>query len=161
MGVELFFGLNVSASYQLSPNLALEAWYEEEDYWSLFAYCIPDRDDSWQAGLRLRTHVGNSFNVSFFPYYHRQTSDCLGRRIPVSNDVAGASDSEFRGNRNEIDAHGLGLGVSIGNRWQWRHFYLGGEWFGAGIETAITNHGNINPKKTKLVLARFVIGYSF
>jgi hypothetical protein len=136
IGVELYLGANLSAGYQVNKGTALEAFVETGPL-ALFTPCAVGEkriDGGFIAGARFRQFLGNSLNFTVAPYYRDIKIQCRftnnGKR-PRSVD---GSFPAIGATRTIDDKNSLGVSASIGNRWQWQHFYLGAEWLGIGVD---------------------------
>ena len=161
VGMELYFGHSYVLGYQIKPDINLELWHEKLDYAGLFSACgYGLYRNSTFTGLRGRFYFGNSFNVSGFSYYKREKYTC-GFRNRVTTDSNGTQTEVKSGSSLDRDYAAVGIGFSLGNRWQWENFYIGGEWFGLGSDTVVKNyHTNKAADGAKLILSRLTIGAS-
>ncbi len=161
LGAELYFGYSFVAGYQLNPDINLELWYDKLQYGSIFTPCSGDFEISNYYGARGRYFFGNSFNLSGYTYYKREKISC--RTVDVNFiESRGTEPAITIVSRNDRNSSGIGVGFSIGNRWQWENFYLGGEWFGFGVDQVVKNYSQNIPKYAlKLVISRLSIGMSF
>ena len=160
-GMELYFGYSYVLGYQIKPDLNLELWYDTLDYIRLFGGCAYSVSaSSTFTGARGRFYFGNSFNVSGYSYYRREKYICeIGHR--VATDSNGTQTQITSGSSMDKDYAALGVGFSLGNRWQWENFYIGGEWFGLGLDTVVKNYrSNKASNGAKLILSRLTIGAS-
>lgn len=108
--------------------------------------------------LGYRRFAGNSFNIMPTVYYRRSKSDRFNAGL-------------FTTGRSTLIYEDVGVGLRIGNEWQWENFTLGVDWFGLNAkviqlnkEKRDTSDGfdlfNIEEDITLTVLSLY-IGYTF
>lgn len=161
LGAEIYFGFGYVVGYQLKPDLTLELWRENSSPLRLFTPCGSSEFDLTFTGARGRFYFGNSFNVSGYSYYKREKWTC-GSRHDVTIDSNGNRIEDTVVSSLDRDYASVGIGFSLGNRWQWENFYIGGEWFGLGVDTVVKNYHTNKPSDGgKIILSRLTIGASF
>lgn len=106
----------------------------------------------------MRHFIGNSFNYTPNIYYRRSTSDLYqeGNRTVITGP--------------NIIYEDVGVGINIGNEWQWDTFTMGCDWFGINTTVVKLNHEeratgttdapNLN-KGFTFNLLHFYVGVSF
>jgi hypothetical protein len=159
--MQLYFGYEFDLGYQLTENQDLELWYDKNAYIPLFYGCNgSEGHESFYTGLRYRLFLGNSFNISGLAYYDRRKEFC---DLTFVDSTLGKKPTAVHNDVNDYDEHGFGLGFSLGNRWQFPHFYIGGEWIGIGLSQPFKQKlGRSNSDlRAKLILSRFTIGTAF
>lgn len=165
IGAELYLGANLSAGYQVNRDTAIEVFAESPPL-SVFTPCGPGEttiDGGYVGGARFRRYLGNSVNFTVSPYYRKAKTQCRWRGSSSAHRTDGP-DPAVGTTRTIDDQNSLGLSTSIGNRWQWRHFYLGAEWLGLGLDESFKflNHAETRDEsKAKVIFLRFVLGASF
>ena len=144
----------LSAGYFINPeNILLVNYYnlnrEREN---------TSADKLRAVSVGLRHFVGNSFNYTPNIYYRRSTSDLYieGSRTVITGP--------------NIKYEDVGVGINIGNEWQWENFTMGCDWFGINttviklndeaIATGPTDERNRHRGLT-LNLLHFYIGVAF
>ncbi len=152
-GTELSYGYNFVAGYHFLPDLIAEIWFEK-DLQGTSGCRRFDIQNTNYFGIRSRYFFGNSFNISAFSYYVRSKYNC------VSFTWADGPKEPYEILRNQNYAS-LGAGFSLGNRWQWDNFYLGGEWIGLGIEKVVKKYSTKEPPLSgKVIISRLTFGIS-
>ncbi|MBY0412546.1 MAG: hypothetical protein K2Q18_00200, partial [Bdellovibrionales bacterium] len=146
--------LTISLGYFIDPDNILIARYS--NYNGSDSVWDNDNSESLRAvTLGVRHFFNNSFNIMPTVYYRRSTKE--------------GDYSIFSGTHGKLTYEDVGIGVRIGNEWQWQNFTLGCDWVGVG-RTAI----KINDQKTggswddfdsdreyTVTLASFYLGFSF
>jgi hypothetical protein len=162
-GVELYLGVSLAGSYQINRDTAAELFWETRplDFWSGCAVGESAKSSGYLTGARLRRYFGNSFNVTLGPYVRRDETHCewTGRNATPRGESATPA---VGSSRLLTDRRGLGITASVGNRWQWRRFYLGAEWLGLGLDRTMSPSGSegSNELHARLMLLRLVMGAS-
>jgi hypothetical protein len=157
-GVELYFGFGALIGYHLDEEQVVEVWFDKPLYVNLG--CVTDYNESSFFGGRYRRFFGNSFNVSIVPYVflERAKYTCSFDRF------SGADEEDVKDAR--LQTTNLGMGVSLGNRWNWKHFYIGGEWVGLGYHQTVAtkrsgNSRGIEHWSFRPVVSRLTLGVTF
>lgn len=138
LGVEasilLTYVANLTLGYNVSPTLTLEIYRETP---TLTLFVGPETERGYISGVKFRYFTGNSFNLSFSPYY---------RLI----DYAG-----------KAPRHHFGLSGAIGNRWQWDHAYFGVDWIGAAVDRRVVS-GSLTKKESGFpIFLKMAFGFLF
>lgn len=108
--------------------------------------------------LGYRSFLSNSFNVMPSLYYRRNTASF--NKTPTL----------FSPGNGKLIYEDVGVGIRIGNEWQWEHFTLGCDWLGANYTAKVLNHyerslGTFEDlsfaKSLTLTYLSFYMGFSF
>ncbi len=164
-GIEYsIFAFTLSGGYFLSPSEVVTFSYaritddyiiREQDRIPNFKYQL-DILRSYAFGYK--RFLGNSFNIQPTVYYRRSSTDFV-----TMGTIEGA------GTPNLI-YEDIGIGIRIGNEWQWDNFVIGFDWFGINktihkINSQITwqgtPHSLVFKKETTLTRGSSYLGYSF
>lgn len=140
IGAEVFNGFSLSGGVQYQGRLAIESSIEKTEPLTLFAPCS-EGDDYVHRDLAAvfagRIFFGGSFNLKAGAYARSLSDHCR---------------SEEKGEMRSV-----GLQVSIGNRWVFERFYIGGDWIGAGIGTEVQTTES-NRSTGRFLFPRFTLG---
>ena len=99
------------------------------------------------AGVQLKHFFGNTFYAAPEVYYLNFYDNHEGQSATRSDD----------------QVRSIGLGLRIGNQWQWNHFTIGCDWLGAGVN-AINFKNELtknDSEKLSYTILNAYVGYNF
>jgi len=107
--------VSLKVGFFLSDNQVLSLAYHDLDEDDNYRY---DNEKGFAVELAFKQFSGNSFYVQPFAFYRKHSEE--------DSLFLFSSDKRF----HEIED--AGLGVKIGNQWQWDNLTVGCDWFGVG-----------------------------
>lgn len=151
--------VTISAGYFLNPQNMLTLRYS--NFNGANEVSDPIAANTLRAvTLGIRHFFGNSFNVTPTIYYRRNTSTSYDKK----------STYNFFSSADDLKFEDVGVGIRLGNEWQWDHLAIGCDWFGLNRTVVLIHDERQNPgildsislkRKLTLTLLSFYIGLSF
>lgn len=147
--------LTVGLGYVLSPKSMISLKYANQNG-------SMDGDASKMRSLTLgyRYFTGNSFNIMPAIYYRRSNTEYFRTGIFTNTRQ-----------RSTLIYEDVGVGLRIGNEWQWENFTLGADWFGLNAKVIQINKEKYTSsddfdlfsleEDVTLTLFSLYIGYTF
>lgn len=146
-----------------SSGIGFYKFLNENELVGINYYSMKDNDDlslydGTAISLSYKKFNGNSFYFEGYVYYRNiKTID------KISIISFGGSTTETR--EGEADYEDLGVGLKIGNQWQWDNFTLGCDWIGVAKRVATLSYdgekSDFYNSNSNTTLLNFYLGYSF